>query len=346
MEKQANPVGLDGIEFIEYAAPDKNPLEKLFVSCGFVKIARHKRKAVDLYRQNKVNFILNHEPKSFAMQFAKKHGPSICAVGWRVKNAEKAYQQAIARGAKPIDIENDPRSHSFPAVYGIGDSAIYFIDRYGSKDNYSEDFHFLTQDREPAGVGLQFIDHLTNNVPKGEMQKWCDFYEKIFGFTETRFFDIRGQQTGLLSKVMRSPCGTFSVPINEPSGEKSQIQEYLDEYHGSGIQHLAMATDNIIASIRQLRAAKIEFLDTPDTYYTMIPERKLHVTEEISDLKDLKILVDGDSEGYLLQIFTKNLIGPIFYEVIQRKNHFGFGNGNFQALFDAIERDQKSRGYL
>jgi 4-hydroxyphenylpyruvate dioxygenase len=346
MQNAANPLGLDGIEFIEYAAADKAILESLFASCGFTKIARHKRKAVDLYRQNRVNFIINNEPKSFAAQFTKKHGPSICAVGWRVKNADKAYQLALARGARAIDTENDPRSHSFPAVYGIGDSAIYFIDRYAPKDNYAEDFHFLTQDREPAGVGLQVIDHLTNNVPKGEMQKWCDFYEKIFGFTETRFFDIRGQQTGLLSKVMRSPCGTFSVPINEPSGEKSQIQEYLDEYRGSGIQHLAMATTNILATVQQLRNAKIEFLDTPDTYYAMIPERKLNVTEDLEELKKLRVLVDGDAEGYLLQIFTKNLIGPIFYEVIQRKNHSGFGNGNFQALFDAIERDQKSRGYL
>ena len=346
MASSANPLGLDGIEFVEYSSPKPEQLEALFETFGFQKIATHKTKKVDLFRQGRINFILNREPKTFAEQFAKEHGPAICATGFRVKDAEAAFREAVARGAKPLDIAHDPKSHSFPAISGIGDSAIYFIDRYGKRDNYAEDFQFKNGDAYPPGFGLEIIDHLTNNVPRGEMQKWCDFYEGIFGFTETRFFDIRGQQTGLISKVMRSPCGTFSIPINEPTDGKSQIQEYLDEYHGSGIQHLAMTTADIMTTVRGLRQQGVGFLDTPGTYFDMIPERLPNVTESISTLKELKVLVDGDSAGYLLQIFTKNLIGPIFYEVIQRKNHGGFGNGNFQALFDAIERDQRERGYL
>lgn len=346
MQNSTNPLGLDGIEFVEYSSPRSEQLEVLFQTFGFQKIATHKRKKVDLFRQGRINFILNREPQTFAAQFASDHGPAICATGFRVKNAEAAFREAVARGAKPIDIAYDPKSHSFPSIYGIGGSAIYFIDRYGDQDNYAEDFEFVNGNAYPPGYGLEIIDHLTNNVPRGEMQKWCEFYEGIFGFKETRFFDIRGAQTGLLSKVMRSPCGTFSIPINEPTDQKSQIQEYLDEYQGSGIQHLAMTTSNILTTVRDLRQQGIGFLETPDTYFDMIPERLPNVTESPSVLKELKVLVDGDTAGYLLQIFTKNLIGPIFYEVIQRKNHGGFGNGNFQALFDAIERDQKQRGYL
>lgn len=347
MASQNNPVGLTGIEFIEFAAPQPALLEQLFKRTGFTKVAQHKTKRVDLYRQNRVHFVLNRQPHTFAESFASQHGPSICAVGFRVQNAGQAFQEAVARGARPIDMRNDPTSHSFPAVFGIGDSAIYFIDRYQDlNSNYEMDFEFIQPAPSTQGYGLELIDHLTNNVPKGEMQKWCDFYEKIFGFTETRYFDIRGKQTGLFSKVMRSPCNTFSIPINEPNGEKSQIQEYLDEYHGSGIQHLAFLTSDIVPSVRGLREAGMKFLETPDTYFEMIPERLPNVTESIAILKDLKILVDGDPEGYLLQIFTQNLVGPIFFEVIQRKNHSGFGNGNFQALFDAIERDQQRRGYL
>jgi 4-hydroxyphenylpyruvate dioxygenase len=347
MAQMQNPAGLAGIEFIEFAGPSPMVLEQLFVRCGFRKIGKHKKKAVDLYRQNRVNFIVNREPDSFAARFAKAHGASICATGFRAKDAQKAYQAAIVRGAKPIEAGHGADSHSFPAVYGIGGSAIYFVDRYGAKDSfYDHDFEFITQDRHPQGFQMEVIDHLTNNVPKGEMQKWCDFYEKIFGFHETRYFDIRGSQTGLISKVMHSPCGTFSIPINEPNGAKSQIQEYLDEYNGSGIQHLALLTPDLIGTVRSLKQSGLEFLDTPETYFDMIPERLPNVTEPVATLKDLKILVDGDDEGYLLQIFTKNLIGPIFFEMIQRKNHAGFGNGNFQALFDAIERDQKQRGYL
>lgn len=345
--KPENPIGLDGMEFVEYCSPRPAELEKLFLRFGFKKIGEHKRKKVTLYRQNRVNFIINEEPGTFAAQFAKEHGPSICATGFRVKDANKALQLTVQRGARAIDIKNDQASHSFPAIYGIGNSAVYFVDRYQNGKHYDDDFNYVSTELYPKGFGFEVVDHLTNNVPLGEMQKWCDFYSKIFNFREVRYFDIRGEKTGLVSKVMRSPCDKIIIPINEPTDPKSQIQEYLDEYKGSGIQHLALHTPDIMTSITKVREQGIEFLDAPPgTYYEMIPERVPNVTETSAQLRPLGILVDGDQEGYLLQIFTKNLIGPIFYEVIQRKNHQGFGEGNFQALFDSIERDQKRRGFL
>lgn len=342
-----NPIGLDGIEFVEYASPDPAALEQMFFKFGFQKIGQHKRKQVTLYRQNQVNFIINNEPGTFAAKFAKQHGPSICATGFRTKSAQRAFDLAVQRGGRPIDSKNDPASHSFPAIYGVGDCAIYFVDRYRAPVHFDDDFRYLQPELSPRGKGLTVIDHLTNNVPKGELQKWVSFYQSIFNFHEVRHFDIKGKLTGLTSKAMRSPCKKITIPINEPTEGKSQIQEYLDEYHGSGIQHLAMLTGDIVASVKALAETGIEFLDrAPDTYYEDIPVRVPRVTEDMSVLKDLSILVDGDDKGYLLQIFTKNLIGPIFFEIIQRKGHSGFGDGNFQALFEAIERDQKKRGYL
>jgi 4-hydroxyphenylpyruvate dioxygenase len=345
-ENLDNPLGLDGLEFIEFSSNKPEELEKLFLKFGFAKIGQHKRKNVGLYRQNQVNFIINNEPGTFAAKFAKGHGPSICATGFRVKNAQKAFDAAVARGARPIDIKADSSSHSFPAVYGIGDSAIYFIDRYKDRVHYDEDFRYLQSDRHPKGKQILLIDHLTNNVPRGDMQKWCDFYREIFNFREVRDFEIKGQTTGLISRVMRSPCNKITIPINEPLDKKSQIQEYLDEYNGSGIQHIAFATNDIVTTVTQLNDEKIAFLETPDTYYETVMERLPELTESVQTLKKLGILVDGDHDGYLLQIFTKNMVGPIFFEIIQRKGHDGFGNGNFQALFDAIERDQKLRGFL
>lgn len=341
-----NPLGLDGMEFVEFASPNSAELEQLFAKVGFHKVGVHKRKQVLLYRQNQVNFVINNEPGTFASRFAKQHGPSICATGFRVKSAQRAFELAVQRGARPIETKNDAASHSFPAIYGIGDSAVYFVDRYRAPVHFDDDFRYLVPDRFPRGRGLAGVDHLTNNVPKGEMQKWCDFYKQIFNFHEVRRFDIKGEQTGLTSKVMRSPCQKITIPINEPTEGKSQIQEYLDEYRGSGIQHLAMHTGDIVQTVKQLREMGIEFLDTPDTYYDAVASRVPNVKEALETLKELRILVDGDQEGYLLQIFTKNLIGPIFFEIIQRRGHNGFGEGNFQALFDAIERDQKKRGYL
>ena len=342
-----NPLGLDGIEFVEYSAPDPQVLEQMFFKFGFQKIGQHKRKAVTLYRQNQVNFIINSEPGTFAAKFTKQHGPAICATGFRAKSAQRAFELAVQRGARPIETKHDPASHSFPAIYGIGDSAVYFVDRYRAPVHFDDDFRYLQPELFPKGKGLTVIDHLTNNVPKGELQKWVDFYKNIFNFHEVRHFDIKGELTGLTSKAMRSPCKKITIPINEPTEGRSQIQEYLDEYSGSGIQHLAMLTGDIIASVKQLKESGVEFLDrAPDTYYEAIPGRVPNVREDLNVVKDLSVLIDGDAGGYLLQIFTKNMIGPIFFEIIQRKNHSGFGDGNFQALFEAIERDQKKRGYL
>jgi 4-hydroxyphenylpyruvate dioxygenase len=343
--KLDNPIGMDGMEFIEYTTPAPARLEALFGQLGFKKIGEHKHKKVSLYAQGGINFILNCEHDSFAHDFHDEHGPSVCATGFRVKNAEKAFHEALKRGARPCPAS---KHHSFPAIYGIGDSVIYFIDQYSHATPYKvyePDFNLSSREKIP-GQGLEVIDHLTNNVPKGEMQQWCDFYQKIFNFREVRYFDIKGKATGLYSKVMRSPCNKIIIPINEPTGQKSQIQEYLDEYKGSGIQHIALLTNDMVKTVRGLRASGIDFLDTPDTYYEMIPKRLSGVTEDIGELQKLKILVDGDDEGYLLQIFSKTVIGPIFYEIIQRKNHSGFGEGNFQALFDSIEEDQRRRGYL
>ena len=336
-----NPVGLNGMEFIEYSAKDAEFMEKLFGLFQFKKIGTHRTKNIDLYRQNDVHFILNLEKNSFADSFQNAHGLSICATGFRVLDAEHAFETAVARGARPYEGEG----HSFKAIYGIGDSLIYFIDKKGEDKIYKHDFE-LIDDPTNEGCGLTGVDHMTNNVPAGDMKKWCDFYESIFNFKEVRFFDIKGLETGLVSKVMMSPCRKIIVPINEPTDKKSQIQEYLDEYQGSGIQHLAMKTTDICKTVAALRENGVDFLDVPDTYYENLFDRVPGVTEDINDLRKLKVLVDGDSSAYLLQIFTKNLIGPIFFEIIQRKGHKGFGEGNFQALFEAIEEDQRRRGYL
>lgn len=344
-----NPVGLLGIEFVEFTGPSPQNLVSMFEKFGFKKLATHKTKDVQLFRQNEINFILNNESASFGEEFKSHHGPSICAMGWKVKDAKKAFEIAVKRGARAFEGEKTgPRGWTIPAVYGIGDSLIYFVDRpQGTKESiYDLDFNWLSQERNHVGTGYLRIDHLTNNVPQGEMQKWCDFYTQIFGFEETKYFDIKGKMTGLISKVMASPCGTFSIPINESSDDKSQIAEYIREYNGSGIQHLAFLTTDILTTVAQTRKQDIEFLAVPDTYYDLIESRGIHPTEPISRLKENKILVDGDEHGYLLQIFTKNLVGPIFIEVIQRKNHKWFGEGNFQALFDAMEMDQVKRGVL
>lgn len=347
-EATANPVGLDGVDFVEYAGKDAAYFEKLFKAWGFVEVGSVSGKNIKLFRQNDINFILNSENDTFAAQFANNHGPSICSTGFRVQNAQQAFETAVARGAKPFTGNDAVKGATpFPAIYGIGDSLVYFMDSANSKKLYNDIFKVKPENASPKGMGFTVVDHFTNNVPVGEMQKWCDFYHQVFNFRETLYFDIRGKQTSLLSKVMRSPCGKFAIPINEPGDKKSQIQEYLDEYKGSGIQHLALLTENIIQTLENLKGANLEFLSPPpDTYYKMLKDRLPMVTEDIDRLKKNAILVDGDHDGYLLQIFSKNIIGPIFFEVIERKGHDGFGNGNFQALFDAIEQDQRERGYL
>ena len=338
-----NPLGLDGAEFLEFTGPEAKILHDLMSYLGFLKVAVHKTQPVVIYKQGEIQFIVNESSNSLAHDFMKSHGPSICAWAARVKDASVAFEEATKRGATPYVERKDVCR--FPAIYGIGSAITYFVDE-NLRSTYSEDFEFVSKDLRPQGFGLRYVDHMTNNVPVSEMQKWCDYYEKIFNFKETRFFNIKGKKTGLISKVMNSPCGKLAIPINEPTDKKSQIQEYIDEYKGSGIQHIALGTSDIISTVRQLREAGVEFLDVPDTYYDMLKDRLPQVTENVEDLKELKILVDGDDKFYLLQIFTKNICGPIFIEIIQRKGHDGFGEGNFQALFDAIERDQKERGYL
>lgn len=345
---EQNPIGLNGVDFIEYSGPDAEALDVLFRRMGFKEISQVPGKAIRLFRQGDINFILNTEPGTFATAFAALHGGCVCSTGFKVFDAEYAHAEAIRRGAKPFEATDARKGATpFPAIYGIGDSVIYFMDEKNSKKLYTEIFKIKPGDERPKGWGLNVIDHFTNNVPKGDMKKWSSFYEGIFNFREAKFFDIRGKKTGLLSQAMRSPCGKFSVPINEPTEGKSQIQEYLDEYKGSGIQHVALTTDDIIGTLETMKNSQISFLTPPPpTYYAMLKDRVPNVIEDVNRLEKNAVLVDGDHDGYLLQIFTKNVIGPIFYEIIQRKGHEGFGDGNFQALFDAIERDQQERGYL
>jgi 4-hydroxyphenylpyruvate dioxygenase len=343
-----NPMGTDGFEFVEYAAEDSRALADLFEQMGFVAIGRHRTKDVILYRQGDINFIINHEPKSFARAFTRVHGPSVCAIGLRVHNATRAWERAIELGAEPYESHPGPMELNIPAIHGVGRSLIYLIDRYAVGSIYDVDF-VPGKDVPfyPQGVGLTAIDHLTNNVRDGHMDYWTQFYERIFGFREIRYFDIHGKQSGLRSRAMISPCGKVRIPINESTDSRSQIQEYLDIYHGEGVQHIAVATDDIHATVGALRAAGIGFMEVPDSYYEAIDERLPGHGEDVERLWKDRILIDGSPQtggGLLLQIFTQTVIGPIFFEIIQRKGHEGFGEGNFQALFEAIEREQMKRG--
>ncbi len=345
-----NPMGTDGFEFVEYTAKDSRALARLFERMDFVAIAIHRSMDVVLYRQGGINFVINHEPGSYAREFARVHGPSVCAVGLRVKNAAHAYSRAVELGAEPHAAQPGPMELNIPAVYGVGRSLLYLIDRYTQGSIYDVDFiPFEGVSFCPRGVGLTEIDHLTNNVETGHMDYWARFYETIFGFKEIRYFDIHGKQTGLRSRAMVSPCGKIRIPINEPTDSKSQIQEYLDLYHGEGVQHIAVSTEDIYTTVEGLRERGIEFMDVPDTYYDAIDERLPGHGEDLSRLHKGRILIDGAPQsggGLLLQIFTQTVIGPIFFEIIQRKGNQGFGEGNFQALFEAIERDQLRRGVI
>ncbi len=353
MEHQLmNPLATDGFEFVEYTAPDAESVEKLkqlFLSLGFVEVARHRSKNVSLFRQGDINFILNAERSQPAAEFASAHGPSACAMAWRVKDAAKAYEYALAHGATPYNRPVGAMELNIPAVEGIGGSALYFVDRYGQDRNiYDIDFVPLEGvEQYPAGVGLKVIDHLTHNVVRGNMEKWGGFYENIANFKEIRYFDIEGKLTGLVSKAMTSPCGKIRIPINESSDDKSQIEEFLKQYNGEGIQHIALTTDNIYETVETLKARGTRFLDTPDTYYAKVDQRVPNHGEDLARLQKNSILIDGAPvEGILLQIFTETVIGPIFFEIIQRKGNEGFGEGNFRALFESIEEDQIRRGVL
>jgi 4-hydroxyphenylpyruvate dioxygenase len=341
-------MGTDGFEFVEYTAPDPKALAALFEQLGFKPVGRHRHKDVTLYRQGDVNFIINAEPDSFAQAFAKVHGPSVCAIAFRVKDAAKAYQRALDLGSEPGPPTAGPMELNIPSIKGIGGSLIYLVDRYGAAGTIY-DVDFDVDDLDNPGVGFADIDHLTHNVHMGRMDTWAGFYEKLFNFREIKYFDIEGKLTGLKSRAMTSPCGKIRIPINESSDDKSQIAEYLDAYNGEGIQHIALSTADIYESVIKLRDQNVGFMDTPDTYYEQLDDRLPGHGESVPDLQRLKILMDGaptEDGGRLLQIFTDTVIGPIFFEVIQRKGDDGFGEGNFKALFESIELDQIRRGVL
>ena len=334
-----NPCGLDGLDFVEFVSPEPERLDALFKAFGFSKTMRHLEKPIELYQQGDISFLINREPGSFAASFGKLHGPSICSMGWRAKDAKRAREVAVIRGGRSFD------GQPLPTIFGIGDSLISFVDTYGRADTWTgRGFVPLERPELVPNKGFLALDHLTNNVEKGTMGQWATFYKQVFGFEEVRYFDIRGAKTGLTSFALRSPCGRFCIPINEADEKKSQINEYLEEYKGPGIQHLAFITEDILESLRKLEGSPIEMLDMDDAYYADVFARVPRVTEDKLELRKRNVLVDGDDEGYLLQIFTKNLVGPIFIELIQRKNHASFGEGNFGALFRSIEREQQKRG--
>jgi 4-hydroxyphenylpyruvate dioxygenase len=343
-----NPMGTDGFEFVEYAAPVLSDMAALFGRMGFSEVARHRSKQVILYRQGDVNFIVNHEPNSFAQAFARVHGPSVCAFAIRVKDAAYSIKQATALGAKAYHGRVGPMELNIPAIRGIGGSLIYLVDRYADKSIYDVDFvPSMAAPWQVAGAGLTHIDHLTHNAHKGRMDQWTEFYRRLFNFREIRYFNIRGQKTGLHSRALVSPCGKIRIPINEPVDRQSQVQEYLAAYHGEGIQHIALASRDIYTTVENLSERGVEFLETPRTYYDRVEQRISKHGEDLQRLLKNRILIDGGpSAGLLLQIFTKTVIGPIFFEIIQRKGNEGFGEGNFRALFETMENDQIARGIL
>ncbi len=354
-----NPMGTDGFEFIEYAAPDPVAMGQLFERMGFAAIARHRHKDVTLYRQGEINFLINAEPDSFAQRFARLHGPSICAIAFRVQDAALAYKRALDLGAWGFEGKTGPGELNIPGMKGIGDSLIYFVDRWRGKNGAKEgdigNIGFFDVDFEalpgatlnPVGNGLTYIDHLTNNVHRGRMDEWTDFYARFFSFREIRYFDIEGQVTGVKSRALTSPCGKIRIPINEEGNDTAgQIQEYLDAYHGEGIQHIALGSSDLYDTVDRMRGNGVRLLDTIDTYYELVDKRIPGHGESVPEMHRRKILVDGKPDALLLQIFTENQLGPIFFEFIQRKGDMGFGEGNFKALFESIELDQMRRGVL
>jgi 4-hydroxyphenylpyruvate dioxygenase len=349
-----NPLGLDGFEFIEFSAPEKGLLEPVFERMGFSRIARHRSKDVDLWRQGEINLIANYEPKSPAAYFAAEHGPSACGMAFRVKNARVAYDQAMARGAEPVETRTGPMELRLPAIRGIGGAMIYLVDRYGDALSiYDIDFDYLPGiDRNPVGAGFKIIDHLTHNVYGGRMAHWGSFYERVFNFREIRYFDIKGEYTGLTSRAMTAPDGKIRIPLNEEGkAGGGQIEEYLRAYNGEGIQHIAFACDDLPACWDRLKTLGTPFAPPPPkSYYDMLEERLPGHGEPVDALQSRGILLDGSTQDgdprLLLQIFSQTMIGPVFFEFIQRKKDEGFGEGNFTALFKSIERDQIERGAL
>ena len=353
-----NPLGLDGFEFIEFCAPEKGLLEPVFEKLGFTRIARHRSKDVDLWRPGEINLIANYEPRSPAAYFAAEHGPSACGMGFRVRNAKLAYDQAVARGAEPVETRTGPMELRLPAIRGIGGAIIYLIDRYGpgspgALSIYDIDFEYLPAvDRHPVGAGFKLIDHLTHNVYGGRMDHWAKFYERVFNFREIRYFDIKGEYTGLTSRAMTAPDGKIRIPLNEEGkAGGGQIEEFLRQYNGEGIQHIAFICDDLITCLDRVRALGVPLMAAPPaTYYEMLEERLPGHGEPVAELQARGILLDGSTEDgdprLLLQIFSQTMVGPVFFEFIQRKKDEGFGEGNFTALFKSMERDQMRRGAL
>jgi 4-hydroxyphenylpyruvate dioxygenase len=349
-----NPMGLSGFEFVEFTAPEEGVLEPVFTCMGFTKIAEHRSKAVHLWRQGDINLIANYEPNTPASYYAAEHGPSACAMGFRVQDAKKAYALALKNGAQPVEVDSGFSELRLPAIRGIGGAIIYLIDRFGEGPSlYDIDFNFLSDvDPNPEGCGFNVIDHLTHNVYKGRMDYWAKYYEDLFNFREIRYFDIKGEYTGLVSRALSAPDGLIKIPLNEEKSEKvGQIEEYLREYKGEGIQHIAFSCDDLVGCWDRLKASGVQFMSAPpESYYDMLEERLPGHGEPADELKNRGILLDGSTDGdtprLLLQIFSEKAIGPIFFEFIQRKEDDGFGEGNFEALFKSIERDQLSRGLL
>jgi 4-hydroxyphenylpyruvate dioxygenase len=347
-----NPLGTDGFEFVEFTGPDPQAIARQFAAMGFTAVARHRSKNVLRYRQGDINFILNMEPSGPAAEFRNAHGPSANAMAFRVKDAGRALRLALERGAKEVKGPVGPMELNIPAIEGIGGSYLYLVDRYGAQGIY--DIDFVPIEGAAAleianSVGLTHLDHLTHNVVRGNMRTWAGFYERVFNFREIRYFDIEGKLTGLFSKAITSPCGKIRIPLNESQDDKSQIEEFLHNYRGEGIQHLALGTDDIYETVGRMRERGVKFQDTPDTYFDGIDKRIAEHGEDIERLREFRILIDGAptrGQGLLLQIFTENAVGPIFFEIIQRKGNEGFGEGNFKALFESLELDQIRRGVL
>jgi 4-hydroxyphenylpyruvate dioxygenase len=350
MSDHDNPLGLDGFEFVEFTGPDPEALAGLFTAMGFTHLGNHRSKHVRHYAQGAVNFILNMEPTGQASEFRRAHGPSANAMAFQVQDAAKALRLAVERGATAVEGKVGPAELNIPAIEGIGGSNLYLVDRRGAATIYDIDFEPVPgASPNDRSAGLHTIDHLTHNVRRGHMDHWAQFYERIFNFREIRYFDIEGAQTGLFSRAMTAPDGKIRIPLNESQDEHSQIEEFLREYRGEGIQHIALATDDIFATVDTLRANGIRFQDTPESYYDMVDERLPGHGHDVTEMRKRRILIDGSpetGEGILLQIFTENMVGPIFFEIIQRKGNEGFGEGNFKALFESIELDQMRRGVL
>lgn len=353
-----NPAGLDGFEFVEFCAPEKGVLEPVFAAMGFTLVAKHRAKDVDLWRQGGINLIINYEPRSAAWYFAREHGPSACGMAFRVRDAVKAYDHLIEAGAEPVANEPGPMELRIPAIRGIGGAILYLVDRYAGADDksltiYDIDFDYLPGvDPYPEGAGFHTIDHLTHNVYTGRMKYWADYYETLFNFKEIRFFDIKGEYTGLTSQALTAPDGKIKIPLNEEGeGGKGQIEEFLRQFNGEGIQHIALICDNLVECWDRLKTFGVPFMTAPpETYYQMLEERLPGHGENADELKTRGILLDGSIEDgqprLLLQIFAEAQVGPVFFEFIQRKGDDGFGEGNFKALFESIERDQVARGVL